>query len=92
MAKNKIETQIRDLLVLFSTQWNHRPSQDLSISPSEIVVRDQMIEDLQKQVQKLQLELEDSTLLVQGAQKMIDNLSSGNFLAGLQDLKLTVEE
>ncbi|KAK3816170.1 MAG: Afadin and alpha-actinin-binding-domain-containing protein [Benniella sp.] len=92
MAKNKIETQIRDLLVLFSAQWNHRPSQDPSISPSEIVVRDQMIEDLQKQVQKLQLELEDSTLLVQGAQKMIDNLSSGNFLAGLQDLKLTVED
>ncbi|KAG0228224.1 Afadin and alpha-actinin-binding-domain-containing protein [Mortierella sp. GBAus27b] len=91
MAKDKIETEIRDLLLMFSAQWNHRPSQDPGISPSEVVVRDQMIEELQKQVRKLQLELEDSTLLVQGAQKMIDNLSSGNFLAGLQDFKLNVE-
>lgn len=91
MVRDKIETEIRDLLMMFSAQWNHRPSQDQGISSSEIVVRDQMIEDLQKQSQKLQLELEDSTLLVQGAQKMIDNLSGGNFLAGMQDFKLNIE-
>ncbi|KAK5816895.1 Afadin and alpha-actinin-binding-domain-containing protein [Linnemannia elongata] len=91
MVKDRIETEIRDTLTLMSDQWNHRPSMEPVISPSEIVVRDQRIEDLQKEIEKLQLELEDSTLLVQGAQKMIDNLSSGNFLAGLQDLKLNVE-
>ncbi|KAF9922064.1 hypothetical protein FBU30_007838 [Linnemannia zychae] len=91
MVKDKIETEIRDTLTLVSDQWNHRPSLEPVISPSEIVVRDQKIESLQKEIEKLQLELEDSTLLVQGAQKMIDNLSSGNFLAGLQDLKLNVE-
>ncbi|KAG0284502.1 hypothetical protein BGZ96_011130 [Linnemannia gamsii] len=91
MVKERIETEIRDTLTLVSDQWNHRPSLEPVISPSEIVVRDQRIEDLQKEIEKLQLELEDSTLLVQGAQKMIDNLSSGNFLAGLQDLKLNVE-
>ncbi|KAF9547741.1 hypothetical protein EC957_007906 [Mortierella hygrophila] len=91
MVKDRIETEIRDTLTLMSDQWDHRPSLEPVISPSEIVVRDQRIEDLQKEIEKLQLELEDSTLLVQGAQKMIDNLSSGNFLAGLQDLKLNVE-
>ncbi|KAF9156661.1 hypothetical protein BG015_002865 [Linnemannia schmuckeri] len=91
MVKDRIETEIRDTLTLVSDQWNHRPSLEPVISPNEIVVRDQRIEDLQKEIEKLQLELEDSTLLVQGAQKMIDNLSSGNFLAGLQDLKLNVE-
>ncbi|KAF8937881.1 hypothetical protein BGZ47_008824 [Haplosporangium gracile] len=91
MVKDMIETEIRDTLTLVSDQWNHRPSLEPVISPNEIVVRDQRIEDLQKEIEKLQLELEDSTLLVQGAQKMIDNLSSGNFLAGLQDLKLNVE-
>ncbi|KAF9985508.1 hypothetical protein BGZ65_010659 [Modicella reniformis] len=92
MVKDKIETEIRDLLILFSNQWHHRPSRDQGISSSEVIVRDQMIEELQKDIQKLQLELEDSTLLVQGAQKMIDNLSSGNFLAGMQGFKLNVEE
>lgn len=91
MVKDKIETEIRDTLTVLSDQWTHRPSRDPVISPSDIVIRDQLIADLQKQVEKLQLELEDSTLLVQGAQKMIDNLSSGNFLAGLQDFKLNLE-
>ncbi|KAG0218012.1 hypothetical protein BGX33_008873 [Mortierella sp. NVP41] len=91
MVKDRIETEIRDTLTLLTDQWNHRPPLDPVISPTEITVRDQRIEDLQKEIEKLQLELEDSTLLVQGAQKMIDNLSSGNFLAGLQDLKLNVE-
>ncbi|KAF8937149.1 hypothetical protein BGZ58_003201 [Dissophora ornata] len=91
MVKDRIETEIRDTLTLLSDQWAHRPSMDPVISPSEVVIRDQRIEDLQKEIEKLQLELEDSTLLVQGAQKMIDNLTGGNFLAGLQDLKLNVE-
>ncbi|KAF9131326.1 hypothetical protein BGW39_001937 [Mortierella sp. 14UC] len=91
MVRDRIETEIRDTLTLVTDQWNHRPSLEPVISPSELVVRDQRIQDLQKEIEKLQLELEDSTLLVQGAQKMIDNLSSGNFLAGLQDLKLNVE-
>ncbi|KAG0279385.1 hypothetical protein BGZ95_001363 [Linnemannia exigua] len=91
MVRDRIETEIRDTLILVSDQWNHRPSLEPVISPTELVVRDQRIEDLQKEIERLQLELEDSTLLVQGAQKMIDNLSSGNFLAGLQDLKLNVE-
>ncbi|KAG0367517.1 Afadin and alpha-actinin-binding-domain-containing protein [Gamsiella multidivaricata] len=90
-VKHKIETEIRDTLTLLSDQWNHRAPNEPAISPSEIVVRDQRIEDLQQEIVKMQLELEDSTLLVQGAQKMIDNLSSGNFLAGLQDFKLNVE-
>ncbi|KAF9905840.1 hypothetical protein EC991_001245 [Linnemannia zychae] len=91
MVRDRIETEIRDTLTMVTDQWNHRPSLEPVISPSELVVRDQRIQDLQKEIEKLQLELEDSTLLVQGAQKMIDNLSSGNFLAGLQDLKLNVE-
>ncbi|KAG0047258.1 hypothetical protein BGZ83_007663 [Gryganskiella cystojenkinii] len=91
MVRDKIESEIRDTLTVLSDQWTHRPSKDPVISPGDIVVRDQMIADLQKQIEKLQLELEDSTLLVQGAQKMIDNLSSGNFLAGLQDFKLNLE-
>ncbi|KAF9897205.1 hypothetical protein BX616_006008, partial [Lobosporangium transversale] len=88
MIKDKIETEIRDTLTLLSDQWDHRPSLEPAISSSEIVVRDQRIQDLQKEVEKMQLELEESTLLVQGAQKMIDNLTSGNFLAGMQDLNL----
>jgi hypothetical protein len=91
MMRDRIETEIRDTLTLLTDQWNHRPSLEPAISPSELVVRDQRIQDLQKEIEKLQLELENSTLLVQGAQKMIDNLSGGNFLAGLQDLKLNVE-
>ncbi|KAI1316707.1 hypothetical protein EDD11_009596 [Mortierella claussenii] len=91
MVKDKIESDIRDTLVLLSDQWEHRPSQEPTISPSEIVVRDQRIEDLQKEIEKMQLELEDSTLLVQGAQKMIDNLTSGNFMAGLQEFNLDAE-
>jgi len=91
MVKDKIETEIRDTLTVLSDQWAHRPSQDPVISPNDIVIRDQMIADLQKQIEKLRLELEDSTLLVQGAQKMIDNMTGGNFMAGLQDFKLNLE-
>ncbi|KAG0196528.1 hypothetical protein BGX28_010025 [Mortierella sp. GBA30] len=90
MVKDRIETDIRDTLTLLSNQWDHRPALEPTISASEIIVRDQKIEDLQRDIEKMQLELEDSTLLVQGAQKMIDNLSSGNFLAGVQDFKLNV--
>ncbi|KAF9349867.1 hypothetical protein BGX26_011898 [Mortierella sp. AD094] len=91
MVKDRIETEIRDTLTLLSDQWNHRPSIEPVISPSELVVRDQRINELQKEIEKMQLELEDSTLLVQGAQKMIDNLTSGGFLDGLEDFKVNVE-
>ncbi|KAF9958263.1 hypothetical protein BGZ70_009249 [Mortierella alpina] len=91
MVKDRIETEIRDTLTLLSNSWDHRPSLEPTISPSEIVVRDQRIDDLQRDIEKMQLELEDSTLLVQGAQRMIDNLSSGNFLAGAQNFKINVD-
>ncbi|KAF9566021.1 hypothetical protein EC968_003917 [Mortierella alpina] len=91
MVKDRIETEIRDTLTLLSNSWDHRPSLEPTISPGEIIVRDQRIEDLQRDIEKMQLELEDSTLLVQGAQRMIDNLSSGNFLAGAQNFKLNVD-
>jgi len=91
MVKDRIETEIRDTLMLLSNSWDHRPSLEPTISPSEIVVRDQRIDDLQRDIEKMQLELEDSTLLVQGAQRMIDNLSSGNFLAGAQNFKINVD-
>ncbi|KAF9172785.1 hypothetical protein BGX20_004865, partial [Mortierella sp. AD010] len=91
MVKDRIETEIRDTLTLLSDQWNHRPAVEPVISPSELVVRDQRIKELQKEIGKLQLELEDSTLLVQGAQKMIDNLTNGGFLDGLEDFKVNVE-
>ncbi|KAG0010081.1 hypothetical protein BGZ80_001807 [Entomortierella chlamydospora] len=91
MVKDRIETEIRDTLTILSDQWNHRPAVEPVISPSELVVRDQRINELQKGIEKLQLELEDSTLLVQGAQKMIDNLTNGGFLDGLEDFKVNVE-
>ncbi|KAF9279493.1 hypothetical protein BGZ68_007890 [Mortierella alpina] len=91
MVKDRIETEIRDTLTLLSNSWDHRPSLEPTISPGEIIVRDQRIDDLQRDIEKMQLELEDSTLLVQGAQRMIDNLSSGNFLAGAQNFKLNVD-
>ncbi|KAF9200802.1 hypothetical protein BGZ49_008958, partial [Haplosporangium sp. Z 27] len=91
MVKDRIETEIRDTLTLLSDQWDHRPSLEPTISPTELAVRDQRIGELQKEVEKMQLELEDSTLLVQGAQKMIDNLTSGGFIDGLDDFKLNVE-
>ncbi|KAF9930580.1 hypothetical protein BGZ67_005733 [Mortierella alpina] len=91
MVKDRIETEIRDTLTLLSNSWDHRPSLEPAISPGEIIVRDQRIDDLQRDIEKMQLELEDSTLLVQGAQRMIDNLSSGNFLAGAQNFKLNVD-
>ncbi|KAG0325598.1 hypothetical protein BGZ99_000424 [Dissophora globulifera] len=91
MIRDRIETDIRDTLTLLSDQWNHRPSLNPTISATEVVVRDQRIDGLQKEMEKMRLELEDSTLLVQGAQRMIDNLSGGNFLSGVQDFKLNVE-
>ncbi|KAF9191092.1 hypothetical protein BGZ51_007801 [Haplosporangium sp. Z 767] len=90
MVKDKIETEIRDTLMMLEVQWDHRPSLEPTVSPLEVTERDQKIEDLQRELGKVQLELEDSTLLIQGAQKMIDNLSSGNFLAGLPEFKLNV--
>ncbi|KAG0333481.1 hypothetical protein BG004_000818 [Podila humilis] len=88
MIKEKIETEIQDALTLLSDQWNHRPTQEPRISPTDVGIRDQHIEDLQQQIDRMQNELEDSTLLIQGAQKMIDNLNRGHFLAGMQDFKL----
>ncbi|KAF9321973.1 hypothetical protein BG003_009291 [Podila horticola] len=91
MVKEKIETEIQDALTLLSDQWTHRPPQEPTTSPTEIVIRDQRIEELERDIEKMQHELEDSTVLIQGAQKMIDNLNGGNFLAGAQDFKLGSE-
>ncbi|KAG0363415.1 hypothetical protein BG005_000049 [Podila minutissima] len=49
------------------------------------------IEELERDIEKMQHELEDSTVLIQGAQKMIDNLNGGNFLASAPDFKLSSE-
>ncbi|KAF9433349.1 hypothetical protein BGZ76_009567 [Entomortierella beljakovae] len=91
MIKPRIESEIKDTLTLLSDQWNHRPALEPVVSPTELVVRDQRIKDLQMEIEKMQTELEDSTLLVQGAQKMIDNLTNGGFLDGLDDFRLNVE-
>ncbi|KAF9210018.1 hypothetical protein BGZ59_009853 [Podila verticillata] len=91
MVKEKIETEIQDALTLLSDQWTHRASQEPTTSPTEIIIRDQRIEELQRDIEKMQHELEDSTVLIQGAQKMIDNLNGGNFLAGAQEFKLGSE-
>ncbi|KAG0032888.1 hypothetical protein BGZ82_006347 [Podila clonocystis] len=91
IVKEKIETEIQDALTLLSDQWTHRPQEEPTTSPTEIVIRDQRIEELERDIEKMQHELEDSTVLIQGAQKMIDNLNGGNFLAGAQDFKLSSE-
>ncbi|KAF9584327.1 hypothetical protein BGW38_006868 [Lunasporangiospora selenospora] len=91
MIRDNIESEIRDTLTLLSDQWNHQATREPEISPTELVVRDQRIEELQHEVERMQLELEDSTALIQGAQQMIDNLTQGNFLAGVQDFKLNVD-
>ncbi|KAG0035366.1 hypothetical protein BGZ81_008964 [Podila clonocystis] len=91
MVKEKIETEIQDALTLLSDQWTHRPPEEPTTSPTEIIIRDQRIEELERDIEKMQHELEDSTVLIQGAQKMIDNLNGGNFLAGAQDFKLSSE-
>ncbi|KAF9420387.1 hypothetical protein BGZ94_009143 [Podila epigama] len=89
MIKEKIETEIQDALTLLSDQWNHRPIEESAASPADLALRDERIGELEQEVQKLQHELEDSTLLIQGAQKMIDNLNRGHFLAGVQSFEAT---
>ncbi|KAF9337109.1 hypothetical protein BG006_006287 [Podila minutissima] len=91
MVREKIETEIQDALTLLSDQWTHRPPQEPTTSPTDIVIRDQRIEELERDIEKMQHELEDSTVLIQGAQKMIDNLNGGNFLAGAPDFKMSSE-
>ncbi|KAF9974147.1 hypothetical protein BGZ73_002485 [Actinomortierella ambigua] len=92
MVKGKIEAEIRDQLTSLGDQWTHRPAPEPTISPTELVVRDQQIQDLQKEVEKLEFELTNSTKLIQGAQTMIDNMANSQLLNGIQQFKLQLEE
>ncbi|KAG0266057.1 hypothetical protein DFQ27_000188 [Actinomortierella ambigua] len=92
MVKDRVEAEIRDQLTALGDQWTHRPAPEPTISPTEIVVRDQRIQDLQKEIEKLQIELANSTKLIQGAQTMIDNMANSQLLNGIQQFKLQLEE
>ncbi|KAG0237103.1 hypothetical protein BGW41_000271 [Actinomortierella wolfii] len=92
MVKDKIEAEIRDQLTTLGDQWAHRPAPEPTISPTELLVRDQQIQELQKEIEKLELELANSTKLVQGAQTMIDNMTNSQLLNSIQQFKLLLEE